>query len=370
MKRVGNNASNQIYNPRQIKPFMPIDVDEVDMAMERFIRKKYESKALSGGDVAIAARQNTGSTSSDDKPPPLPPKPGKRFGFGLRASSSTFPQSRSAGNNSPVLDQQNGQTFQPPPPRVNKASRVFGSNVASIQNPNTEDIATKLVLLRDMGFVDEERNMVLLKSLGGDVNRSVEMLTRLGDGSGNASVGQFTPAPPPKNDEIYGITVGKKRQQPSVRGENSFGYLEELREGSAPTGLQQSVNNLQPSQTSKDLFAQATQPLPTFQQLEQSFQSLQVSQQANAQQIQPQPLFPNATGGYGISTQHQQSSHEMPFFPSGLQTQAHYGSVPNISTLQTQQPLQGQPYQLRNYWGKSFLAYLTVSDLLIPEPFQ
>ena len=371
MKRVGNNVSNQTYNPRNVKPFMPIDIDEVDMAMERFIRQKYESKALSGGDVPFAARHNTGSTSSDDKPPPLPPKPGKRFGFGLRASSSTFPQSRSAGNNSSVSMQQNGHTIQQSSRRANKAPRVFGSNVTSIQNTSPEDIAAKLVLLKEMGFVDDERNLILLKTLNGDIDRSVETLTRLGEVSGHASSGRFTPAPPPKNDEVNGMTIEKKREEPSTKAENLFGLREEpLPEKLVPTSFQQSVNPLQPSQASKSPFDQASQSPPTFQQLEQSFQSLQVSQQANAQQMQPPPLFPNATGGYGIATQHQQTSHEMPFFSSGLQTQAHYGSVPNISTLQTQQPLQGQPYQYGNFGGNPFLRTSQSQIFSSSNPFN
>ena len=351
MKRVGNNASNQIYNPRHVKPSMPIDVDEVDMAMERFIRRKYQSKALSGADAALTARNNTGSTSSDDKPPPLPPKPGKRFGFGLRSSSSTFPQSRSAGSNSPVQIQQNGHKLQPSPPRISKASRVFGSNVASMQNPSPEDIATKLVLLRDMGFFDEERNRVLLKSLGGDVDRCVETLLRLRERSRDASSEEITPVPPPKNDEVNGITIEKIRQTSPMKSETPFDFPYEItRHGSAPINYQQSVSIAQPVHTSTNPFDRTMQPPATFQQLEQPFQNLQVSQQTYAQHTQTQPLFPNATGGYNISAQYQQHINQTP-----LQTQAHYGSVPNISALQKQQPMHSQMYKQRNIGGNPFL---------------
>src|SRR5882757_4348229 len=36
MKRNGNNAVNKTYNPKNKKPDMPLDADEVDSAMERF----------------------------------------------------------------------------------------------------------------------------------------------------------------------------------------------------------------------------------------------------------------------------------------------------------------------------------------------
>ena len=84
MKRTGNVESNKFYNPRNVKPQIPIDIDEVDSAMERFIRQKYEQRAFMNNSQP-GTRHNTGSTSSvEDKPPPLPPKPTKRFGFGLQ----------------------------------------------------------------------------------------------------------------------------------------------------------------------------------------------------------------------------------------------------------------------------------------------
>ena len=41
MKQQGNIESNKIYNPKNKRPDIPLDADEVDGAMERFIRKKY-----------------------------------------------------------------------------------------------------------------------------------------------------------------------------------------------------------------------------------------------------------------------------------------------------------------------------------------
>jgi hypothetical protein len=98
MKSNGNVVSNQLYNPKNVKAEIPIDVDEVDGVLERYIRQKYEHRSFSGGiggggGRQPAAKHYTGSTSTGslgDDPPPLPPKPGKKFGFSLRSSSSSF----------------------------------------------------------------------------------------------------------------------------------------------------------------------------------------------------------------------------------------------------------------------------------------
>src|ERR1700744_4029965 len=84
MKKVGNVSSNHIYNPQNKKPPVPIDSDEADSAMERFIRLKYMGSGLN-----VTRRQTTGSIESDKPPPPLPPKTPSRFGF--RSGSSIFP---------------------------------------------------------------------------------------------------------------------------------------------------------------------------------------------------------------------------------------------------------------------------------------
>ena len=39
MRRTGNAKSNAVYNPKSVRAEMPVDADEVDGAMERFIRR-------------------------------------------------------------------------------------------------------------------------------------------------------------------------------------------------------------------------------------------------------------------------------------------------------------------------------------------
>ncbi|KAF2099203.1 ArfGap-domain-containing protein, partial [Rhizodiscina lignyota] len=211
MKKTGNAAANRIYNPRNIRPSIPIDVDEVDGAMERFIRQKYEQRTFSDG-AAPAPRQHTGSTStsSEGPPPPLPPKPSKRFHFGLRSSSSSFPMPRPERITPPVSPGLGGFGRDTSPPRLNKASRVFGS---AIGNSSSESFDSKLAQLREMGFPDERRNSTVLKGLNGNIDRAVEALIRLGEGS-KSPTRTGSPAVPPKDDPPAGISIQKTRQPP------------------------------------------------------------------------------------------------------------------------------------------------------------
>ncbi|KAL8867498.1 MAG: hypothetical protein Q9174_005628 [Haloplaca sp. 1 TL-2023] len=303
MRRNGNAASNKIYNPRNSKPAIPLDVDEVDSAIERFIRQKYDQQTFSGGDaVRPTRRHDTGSTrSSDDQPPPLPPKPGKRFGFGLRSVSSALPMGKNSHVSPPTSpDTANG--YPPSPPiRVNKQSRVFGASVGG----GGDNIEAKLITLRDMGFGDEKRNATILKGLNGNLERSIETLVRLGDGNTTtsrprspakprqvavsqpvglsqpfSSVGVEPPMVAPDANADHQVSSGGAQGQISpVRG---FVPNERMETPPAPS---HSYNPFD-TQTSRS----DTWPL------DKAFENLQVSQ--------PQPLFPNATGGYPIQPQH------------------------------------------------------------------
>ncbi|KAF1360349.1 ArfGap-domain-containing protein, partial [Lizonia empirigonia] len=186
MKRIGNAESNKTYNPRNAKAHIPIDVDEVDGAMERYIRQKYEQRIYMTASQP-GTRHNTGSTSSEDRPPPLPPKPTGRFGFGLRKTSASK-------NLSPPVSPGLGFGQDTSPPRVNKPSRVFGSNIPA----SGDGLDSKLATLRDMGFPDDKRNSTVLKGLNGNLDRTVEALIRLGEQNSGKS-GRTTPTPPAKN---------------------------------------------------------------------------------------------------------------------------------------------------------------------------
>ena len=141
MRKIGNIASNQIYNPQDKKPALFVDIDEVNGVMEGFIRQKYVNK-----DFISAKTDNTGSiynTNPDEAAPPLPPKTPGRF------VSSMFPASRPAW--------------------------------AGVQQIDTGSVKDKLVRLRDIGFTDDERNAIVLKGVGGNVEKAIEALIRLGE---------------------------------------------------------------------------------------------------------------------------------------------------------------------------------------------
>ncbi|KAL5391301.1 hypothetical protein DPSP01_001176 [Paraphaeosphaeria sporulosa] len=318
MKRIGNTESNKSYNPRNVKPQIPIDIDEVDGAMERYIRQKYEQR-LFMTDSRPGTRSNTGSSSSvEDRPPPLPPKPTKGLGFGLRKAST---QHSVTPPISPGISNFNGHDASPP--RVNKPSRVFGSSVTG------DGLESKLATLRDMGFPDDKRNSTVLKGLNGNLDRAVEALIRLGEQNPGKSRGS-TPTPPDKLD-VNGLMLNKAHTMPATTTASSNNPFDALDAAPLPQQQQQQVapiqthyggSQTQPTsptnpfyqfasqQQSNQYQQQIYQQPQTFaqsnpfgqqqQSLEQSFQGMQLSSQQQPQQQQqtPQPLFPNRTGSY------------------------------------------------------------------------
>lgn len=129
MKRTGNAMSNKMLNLRNAQPNLPLDADEVDMAMEKFIRDKYQRQSLVGQKSSIPAvralgQHDTGSTSTssnEDKPPPVPAKNAPRFGA-VRAASSVYPEPR-IGNDIPM---------PPPKGRHNLASNRALTSAPSV----------------------------------------------------------------------------------------------------------------------------------------------------------------------------------------------------------------------------------------------
>jgi hypothetical protein len=313
MKRIGNAESNKTYNPRNAKPQMPIDIDEVDSAMERYIRQKYEQRVYMH-ESRPGTRQNTGSTSSDDRPPPLPPKPTGRFGFGLR-KAATSPRSITP----PVSPGTGSFRQEASPPRVNKPSRVFGSTIQT----SGDGLDSKLATLRDMGFPDDRRNSTVLKGLNGNLDRTVEALIRLGEQNQTTKSRGTTPTLPTK-PSANGLSFDRTQTAPAATvSTNPFDALDAiaaapqqyqpaaLQTRQAPYGGGPSAPTAPPSNSSNPYLSQAhyqqqstmqppqhnnfySQPAFGHPSLEHSFQNMQI-----ATQQEPQPLFPNRTGGYG-----------------------------------------------------------------------
>jgi hypothetical protein len=296
MKRVGNAASNRLFNPRNVKPAIPVDVDEVDGVMERFIRQKYEHKTLSS-QPSSSHPQYTANTTPDDRTSQLPPKPTKRFTFSLRSTSSTLPLPRQE-NSPPVSPRIDGSSLsrirsKASPQRKSKPAKIFGADIGGSRADNYE---LKLIALKEMGFPDDKRNLTILKGENGNIDRAVATLIRLGEGS-RVSSGRSSPVPetPPKDDDyIPAITVDKNLKP------NPFDRLDLQDKALPPPPVEEHAlhsENAALNGHSYNPFLQSSQAT-----LEQNFRSLQVSQ--------PSQLFPNTTGGH---MQHSQPANTNPF---------------------------------------------------------
>ena len=309
MKRNGNTNTNRTFNPQNTKPPIPLDVDEVDAVLEKFIKQKYDQQLFSGGHSRRpATRNDTGSTrSSEDQPPPLPPKPGKRFGFGLRSASSMLPLSKNLPTSPPRSPHDGVNGFGAEPLRVNKQSRVFGASVGG----GGGEMEAKLTQLKDMGFVDEKRNASILKGMNGNLERTIETLVRLGEGSAptsrsrtpnqarNVAVSQPLPSLP-ISAQNTGVVNGISFAANSAKSTTSTGSRDNQSTFSnSSMGQSQAQGNrsfspsnpYQPQTQSYNPFGIPNQE-PTNGTLDRAFSGMQISPQ------QQQPLFPHATGGY------------------------------------------------------------------------
>jgi len=266
MKRMGNKESNLIYNPDKTKPPIPVDADEADSSMERFIRQKYQQRA-----VEPQRRQYSGSSSDEGPPPPLPPKPTSRFGF--RSASSIFPlSSKNRTNSAPPVESL---------PRNNKQSKFLGATVGS------DDMDAKLAKLKEMGFSDQSRNAAVLKGLGGNMEKSIETLTRIGDGSTKTKA---EPRFASKGDsfESAGISFERSLPKSPQRTNNPFDDLDHPPQIAQPQSSQSTGGNPYLNQSNTNPFG--LNPVQTQNALNDAFQNLSVSPQ--------QRLFPNHTGGF------------------------------------------------------------------------
>lgn len=358
MKKMGNAKSNATYNPKNTRPDIPIDADMVDSAMEKFIRQKYEQRVLSEGPTPTPAlRQNTGSTGTgswSEDPPPLPPKPGKKFGFNLRSASSTFHRSK----------QDKGDRFTPPispaysgsdrsggggeSPHKSKPSQVFGMKITSVGN----NFDTKLATLREMGFSDNRRNSDILKSSNGNLDKAVETLVRLGEGSGSASGGP-TPAPRSLTPVSMGaaglsngISIDKTRESEPGASNNPWEVRDEPPQRAATQPLPQAsvpprAQSADPTSNSWNPFLRQDLPAqPPQQSFESSFQNLQVSQPGQV----PQQAFQQP----GLVQQMPQQYQSNPF-----QMQQQVAS----NSWQQTQPMPQQSYTTDSLYSQ-------------PQPFQ
>ncbi|KAK8042230.1 hypothetical protein PG993_006753 [Apiospora rasikravindrae] len=330
MKKVGNVASNKIYNPQNKKPPVPIDVDEADSAMERFIRSKYATVPSSNSAGRPARSRST--VSDEGTPPPLPPKTGGKFfktGSIFRSKKSS--ESQQSPRSPPSSDHLR-----------NKPSKVFG---ASVQHDTIDDTAQKLSQLREMGFADDKRNAMVLKGVNGNLEKTVEALVRLGEG-GLVSPGLTTPRAenfPPQTSHSLGppprtpTSSSMSRLSPaaSPASNNPWDMPPAQPQSSQSTGT---LPNRNPFLSTNPFGMPAQQAEFT---LNQSLQNLSL---APAQQ--PQQLFPHHTGGLPAPQPIQQPLYQQSMTPPIPQNQ-NYQSVSFNSNQTYPQP--AQPAQQNSY---------------------
>ncbi|KAJ5514387.1 Arf GTPase activating protein [Penicillium fimorum] len=312
MKSHGNILMNKMNNPRGIRPPIPTDIDEADACMERFIRQKYQHRSLENGKPMppsredssysyprtlspVESRKNDYNISPEGSPPPLPPKTGRFFKFGLRSSSSTSNLRRFGGKSkvtSPNLDDRAWS----PPPLPSRRTTGLGAPVADVA---TAPLESKMAALQEMGFTNDRRNEMVLKGLHEDLDRAVETLVRLGEGS-NPSSRSRTPVGTSTSASAH-IVISKPETSKNpfpVKTDNTFPEV-------SNNPFDRAVSNpVHPSQiqqlqtASYNPFDQLNPKPASTQPLESSFQGLQVSQ----------PLFPHSTGGYPNQTSSMQHS--------------------------------------------------------------
>lgn len=346
MKKVGNITSNKLYNPQNKKPAIPIDADEADSAMERFIRSKYMNQGLS-----TMRSHNTGSTGSDETPPPLPPKtPGK---FSFRSTSSTFPlfgrkkerASRSA-HSSPQLQPESPDSGHRP-----KVSKVFG---ASLGYDSEDDVQKKLAKLRELGFTDDRRNETILKGVNGNLERTIETLVRIEGRSPVASPADEFPSvsrPSVSTSNSVGLTVARAdTARPSTTSStNPFDISPVQPISSQSTG---NLGNRNPFFNNNPFGLTATQSNDA---LNQTFNNMSLGTS--------QPLFPHHTGGLP-NQQAQQVIYQqsmtppIPSIPQNYAATAFNSNQPypqqgQQPVLQPAQPLQPMHTGYNPFWNNS-----------------
>lgn len=306
--------------------------------MDRYIKQKYQETVASP-----TIRHDTGSTGSDDHPPPLPPKTGSRFNF--RSASSIFPMSSKSKREAAAARneaQSPSRDRSPSPPRRNKPSRIFG---ATIGGDGTDDSESKLAKLREMGFRDEKRNAAVLKGFSGNLEKSIETLTRL---EGGISRTPEYPLPVPTSRtktpiSPAGISFDRLQEGGSTKeSDNPFDMLDLPLPSPAPPQSSQSTGSLahpqilgnNPYQQPNTSNPYGLQPSQSQYGLNQAFQNMSVSGPQ-------QPLFPNHTGGFTTPQQQFQQQQQSMTPPVPSLPQQFYPPV--IYENPSQQPQSQQP---------------------------
>ncbi|KAG9548000.1 ArfGap-domain-containing protein, partial [Aureobasidium melanogenum] len=231
---------------------------------------------------------------------------------------------------SPALTGSDGRST-PPIGKMNKPSRVFGSNVG---NQEEETFDTKLASLREMGFPDTRRNSMVLKNVNGNLDKAVETLVRLGDTTSGAQ-GTLTPmSGSTSSSNANGIFIEKQRAQPEkAASTNPFDALD-----------------LQPPRRAFTQPALSTAaPQPSYNPFLQPQPQPQAQPQAQAQQA-----LQTSFSAMQISGQQPQQYQNNPFMPQQMQQPLQAPAYQPQETQQYQQPQpQSNPF-LRKTQSQTF----------------
>jgi hypothetical protein len=217
----------------------------------------------------------------------------------------------------------------PPDPVKNRPSKIFSTSVVS-DGSKTEDQDSKLAKLREMGFMDERRNVTILRGLSDNLEKTIETLARLGESSSPTSRSRSPLS------ATAGITIQSTRELVSPTKSNnpwdipvaqpqssqSTGTLAQARQGK-----QQTNENPYHSANGNPFRLSSSQSQYSLNQqynLDRSFQSMSLGQ--------TQPLFPNHTGGFPSRQPQAATAPSMPTIPQ------HYSST--VFDSPTQPPLQ------------------------------
>ena len=374
MKSHGNVLVNKTFNPKNVRPDMPLDADEVDSAMERFIRKKYQERSLSNGKPRIPDRRaDTGFVASMDEspPPPLPPKKGRLFGFGLRASSAAYPSSKNDRKKLPLEPTFEGAygtaSIDYEETRDDNHSQRANAFHAALDD---EDMRGKLHVLREMGFRDEQQNIYVLKRLNNRLELAVEYLIKHAKKLPASSATSVEPTRK-ASTTFPEVAIRPAAQAPQTES-NPF----ERRAASDQVGLSIDSNQQQPqtqassssvlasnvATSSNNPFDAQLVQAPTAASLEQSFQGMQIAR----------PLFPNSTGGYPAQSQpqfdprlQQSMTPPVPLIPQ------HYGFVASPPAMNvTSNPFFQAPQSSQSSFNNPYASAMqTPSTFPSSNPF-
>ncbi|OBT85313.1 hypothetical protein VE02_07818 [Pseudogymnoascus sp. 03VT05] len=402
MKARGNTMSNLIYNPKNTRPPVPVDADEADSAVERFIRNKYKNSAPATNyddsrdyETSTAYREpesnrrdpepvrrettsnhhrRTGSAGSDDEHP-LPAPPPKTSRFGFRSASSIFPMSSKAKREAAArvyLENQNQNDNArrdddegPPPPRKGKPARIFGNSNAS--DRSADEWEKKLGQLREMGFRNDRRNSTVLKGFNGNMDKTLETLVRLGERE--APSRSRTPSTAPVSARLS-INPSKDSPVSPTPSKNPWDMPPAPPQSSQSTGalsLQDQQSKINPQQASLNPFGFATSKSQynlnqQYTNVEQPFQNMSISPN--------QPLFPHHTGG---TAQRQPfmaaAAPSMPSIPQGQYASSPYGAQLQTQYSPTTNPGYN-PFLQQQPTGQTQSLNVTPITATAPNPFH